>query len=58
MEPLAVKVHVLVVAFLVLLDEVGDTAENVLLWDGGEEANEVVVEEDEVAHDIFLGPSN
>ena len=42
-------------AFLVLLDEVGDTAQNVLLWDGVEEANEVVVEEDEVARDIFLG---
>ena len=51
----AVDVHVVVVAFLVLLDEVGDTAENVLLWDGVVEANAVVVGEDEVVRDILLG---
>ena len=45
----AVNMHVVVVAFLVLLDEVGDAAQDVLLKNGVEEANEVVVEENEVA---------
>ena len=52
----AVDVHVIVVTFLVLLDEVRDAAQNVLLGDGVEEADQVVVQEHEVARDIFLGP--
>ena len=41
--------HVIVVTFFVLLDEVRDAAKNVLRGDGVEEA-------DEVARDVLLGP--
>ena len=53
----AVDVHVIVVTFLVLLDEVRDAAQNVFLRDGVEEADQVVVQaqEHEVARDILLG---
>ena len=39
----AIDVHVIVVTFLVLLDEVCDAAQNVLLGDGVEEADQVVI---------------
>ena len=52
----AVDVHVIVVTFLVLLDEVREAAQNVLLGDGVEEADQVVVQEHEVVRDILLGP--
>ena len=38
------------------LDEVRDAAQNVFLGDGVEEADKVVIQEHEVAHDILLGP--